>query len=292
MMMLEAEHHVGIHGDEAAIAVIGEAAIAGHFRQRLDRLVVEAEIEHGIHHARHRGAAAGAHRDQQRIFGIAERLAGQLADMVERLFDLRLQFLRIGFVVRVEIGADRGRNGEAGRHRQAEIGHLGEIGALAAQQIAQARFAFGLAVAEGEHPFAGFRSRRAAGLAAALVPASPTGFGAGLAGLFFSALRAVAGGAGFARAGADGFDFAAIFFGLATALAMTANNPREGGKLRALHHFGRFRASREGSGFARLHVEPSEQAETDQADEDQVDRDHEIEQPRHDQDQDACDQRP
>ena len=28
MMMLEAEHHVRIHGDEAAIAVIGEAAVA------------------------------------------------------------------------------------------------------------------------------------------------------------------------------------------------------------------------------------------------------------------------
>src|ERR1700736_6420191 len=54
-------------------------------------------------------------------------------------------------------------------------------------------------------------------------------FGAGLAGLFFRALRAVAGGAALARAGTDGFDFAAIFsaifseifLGLATALAMT-----------------------------------------------------------------------
>ena len=155
MMMLEAEHDIGIHGDEAAIAVIGEAAIARHFGERFHRLVVEAEIEHGIHHARHRGAAARAHRDQQRIFGIAERLAGDLADMLQRLLDLALQRRRIGFVMRVEIGADRGRNGEAGRHRQAEIGHLGEIGALAAQQIAQARLAFGLAVAEGEHPFAG-----------------------------------------------------------------------------------------------------------------------------------------
>jgi len=49
--MLEAEHHVGIHGDEAAVAVIGEAAIAGHLGQRFDGGVVEPEIEHGIHHA-------------------------------------------------------------------------------------------------------------------------------------------------------------------------------------------------------------------------------------------------
>src|SRR3979411_1884325 len=64
----------------------------------------------------------------------------------------------------------------------------------------------------------------AAGLSATTLPA---GLGAASAGLFSSALRAPAGGAVFARAGMDGFDFAAIFLGLATALAMTANNPRE-----------------------------------------------------------------
>jgi hypothetical protein len=52
-------------------------------------------------------------------------------------------------------------------------------------------------------------------------------FGAGLAGLFFSALRALAAGTGLARPGPDDFDFAAIFLGLATALAMTAINPQE-----------------------------------------------------------------
>src|SRR3977135_667581 len=39
------------------------------------------------------------------------------------------------------------------------------------------------------------------------------GFGAALAGLFCNTLRALAGGAAFARAGVDGFDFAAIFLG-------------------------------------------------------------------------------
>jgi hypothetical protein len=71
----------------------------------------------------------------------------------------------------------------------------------------------------------------------------PTAFGAGLARLFLSAVRAEADGAGFARTAMDGFDFAAIFLVFATALAMTANNPREEGKLRALHHFEGFRAS-------------------------------------------------
>jgi hypothetical protein len=55
---------------------------------------------------------------------------------------------------------------------------------------------------------------------------------AGLTWLFFSALRAVAGGAAFALVGVDDFDFAAIFSGVfldfATALAMTDNNPIKG----------------------------------------------------------------
>ena len=164
MMVLEAEHDIGIHRDEAAVAVEGEAAVAGQRRQRLHRLVVEAEVEHGVHHARHRGAGAGAHRDQQRVFRIAERLVGELADIIERLVDLRLQLLRIGLVVGVEVGADRGRNREARRHRQAEIGHLGEIGALAAEQVAQAGFALGLAVTEGIDPLVRLdRGRRALG---------------------------------------------------------------------------------------------------------------------------------
>src|SRR6266481_5460723 len=96
-----------------------------------------------------------------------------------------------------------------------------------------------------------FAAATAAGLRAATLR---MGFDDGLAGLFFAGLffnvfrfnvfRAPAGGVALTRIGMDDFDFAAIFLGFATALAMTENNPREGKKLRALHHFGRPRASR------------------------------------------------
>src|ERR1019366_5677754 len=68
----------------------------------------------------------------------------------------------------------------------------------------------------------------AASVAGLLATTLLAGLGAGLAGLFFRALRARAGGAALAGAGMDGFDFAAVFLVFATALAMTANNPREG----------------------------------------------------------------
>ena len=56
--LLHAEDDVAVHLHEAAVAVPGEARIAGLRRQRLDRLVVQAEIEDRVHHARHRVAGA------------------------------------------------------------------------------------------------------------------------------------------------------------------------------------------------------------------------------------------
>ena len=154
VLMADAEHDVGIHRDEAAIAVEGKAPIAGLLRQRHHGLVVEAEIEHGVHHARHRGARAGAHRDQQRIVFVAENLAGDLADLRQRLDDLALQFFRILLLVGVVVGADFRRDGEARRHRKTEARHFGQTCALATQQVAHVRFAFGLAAAKRIDPFA------------------------------------------------------------------------------------------------------------------------------------------
>src|SRR6267154_2207981 len=69
-----------------------------------------------------------------------------------------------------------------------------------------------------------------------LATALLTGFGAGLAGLFLSALRALAGGAALVRTGMEDFDFAAVFFSFGAALAMTYNQSARGNGVRALHH--------------------------------------------------------
>src|SRR5215475_13777320 len=63
------------------------------------------------------------------------------------------------------------------------------------------------------------------GFAASTAAAPLTSFASGLGALFFSALRAKGGLAGFARAVTEGFDFAAIFFDFATALAMAFRDP-------------------------------------------------------------------
>jgi len=148
VMVLDAEHHVAEHLDEAPVAVVGEARVAGLPRQADHRVVVEPQVEHRIHHPRHRGAGAGAHRDQQRIAGIAKAGANPLLDPAQGGRDFFLQIGGIGPSVG-EIGvADLGGDGEAGRHRQTQGRHLGQIGALAAEQIAHLGAAVRLAAAE------------------------------------------------------------------------------------------------------------------------------------------------
>ena len=67
----------------------------------------------------------------------------------------------------VEGGADLGGDGEAGRHRQADVGHLGEVGALAAEQVLHLRVAVGLAAAEEVDVLAGLAALTAVAALAA-----------------------------------------------------------------------------------------------------------------------------
>jgi hypothetical protein len=73
---------------------------------------------------------------------IAERLAGDLLDRFQRLRPPGLpELVRIGPLVGSS-GADLGGDGEARRHRQAQLRHLGQVGALAAQQVRRAPLSF------------------------------------------------------------------------------------------------------------------------------------------------------
>jgi hypothetical protein len=78
--------------------------------------------------------APGAHRHQQRVVGVAEPLAHRLLERGEVLGDLLGEpagWPPVLEVVPAGLGGDR----EPGRHRQPEVGHLGEVGALAAEQV-------------------------------------------------------------------------------------------------------------------------------------------------------------
>ncbi len=149
--MIEFEHDVGIHLDEAAIAVPRKARVAADRREANHGFVVEAKVEDGVHHPRHRHPRAGADRDEQRVRRVAETLVGHTLDMGDAGRDLGLQAVGEAFIIVVIERTDRGRNGEAGRHRKADRRHPIEVRALAAEQILVALAAVGNIPAKAVH---------------------------------------------------------------------------------------------------------------------------------------------
>ncbi len=148
----DAQHDVGIHLDEAAVAVVGEAFVVRALRETEHGGVVEAEIEDGVHHSRHRGARTRAHRDQKRVLRIAEAHAERRLDVRERRLHRGVEAIGIGVAVAIIIGADLGRDRETGRHRHADPAHLRQVRALTPQQVAHCRASLGLPIPEGVYP--------------------------------------------------------------------------------------------------------------------------------------------
>ena len=146
--LLHAEDDVAVHLHEAAVAVPRKARVARLLRERFDGLIVEAEVEDRVHHARHRIARARAHGDEQRVLHVAEFLARLLLERGDARLHLRLEDGGIRPLVVVEVGADLGGNREPRGNRQADPAHLGQVRALAAEQRLHAAVAVGLALPE------------------------------------------------------------------------------------------------------------------------------------------------
>ena len=147
-LRLEPEDDIAIHLHEATIAVPAEALVARLLDEPFERGLVETEVEHGVHHPRHGDAGTGAAGDEQRVLRITEFRAHRLLGLAERLVDLPLHLGRI-LVVVGDVGvANLGGECEAGGDGQPDIGHLGEVGALAAEQILHVGPALGLAGTE------------------------------------------------------------------------------------------------------------------------------------------------
>ena len=136
-------HDLAEHLDEPAVGVPGETpVVVGLLREALHRLVVEPEIQDGVHHPRHRELRAAPHAHEQRVVGVSETLAHRLLEGAEVLLHLVGEAGREVSVV--EVGEARlGRGGEAGRHRKTHVGHLGEVRALASEEVLHVLVALG-----------------------------------------------------------------------------------------------------------------------------------------------------
>ena len=133
---------VGIHLDEAAVAVPSPAGVARLLGQNFDDFLVEAEVEDGIHHARHGSARARTDGDEERVLLVAELFAADLFHLFDVLQDLGLD-RRVDLApVFIVLGASLGGDGEALRHGKAHARHFRKVRALAAEKLAHLRIAF------------------------------------------------------------------------------------------------------------------------------------------------------
>ena len=154
---LHPQHHVPVHGHEAAVAVVGEALVSRGDRQPGRGFVIQAQVQDGVHHARHGRPRSRADRHQQGILGVAELGAHQLLHPGNGGAHVVLQTLGQAAAGLVELGADLGGDGESGGTGHANVGHLGEIRALATEEILHLLVALRLAAAEEIEPFPPWR---------------------------------------------------------------------------------------------------------------------------------------
>ena len=130
---IDTHDDVGEHLDKATIAIPGKARVLRLGDKALDGIVVEAQVEDRIHHAGHGERSARAHRDEQRVTGIAELLAAASLevglggnDFVERAFGPDVAGTGV-------LDAGLAGNGKATGNRQADTAHLGKVSAFAAK---------------------------------------------------------------------------------------------------------------------------------------------------------------
>ncbi len=133
-LAVDSEHDPAVHGDEPAVRVVGEPGVVGRMGEAFDALVVEAEVQDGVHHARHRELGARTDADEQRIERIAELATHCLLELEDMLGDLFVEARRPAAVHVVATGI--GGNRESRRDgKLQDAGHLGQVGPLASQQV-------------------------------------------------------------------------------------------------------------------------------------------------------------
>ena len=131
------DHHNNVckHLHETAVAVVCEAGVAGLLGQAFHSLIVQAQVQDGVHHARHGLTGTGTDRDQQGVGVVAKLLAGDLFQTLEMLEDVSSDIVIDLTAVCIVLGAGIRGDGEALGNRHTGSSHLCQTGTLAAQSI-------------------------------------------------------------------------------------------------------------------------------------------------------------
>jgi len=143
------EHDPPEHRDEPAIGVPAEPLVPGQGDEAVQGVLVQAEIQDGVHHPGHRELCPRADAHEERVGRVAEALAGTSLDLAHRRKDVLPEAVGEGLTGGEVVIAGLGRDRESGRGREAGLGHLGEARALAAEQVLHRSVALGRTVSPG-----------------------------------------------------------------------------------------------------------------------------------------------
>jgi hypothetical protein len=141
MVTTDTECGLAEHLDQPSIGVEREPLVTGLQCQSAHRLVVQSDVEDGLHHAPHREPCTRADRDQQRVVRLPQFLIHRRLEGTQVVIHLGPQLaglLTVGQIHRASLGGD----GEARGYRQPHPRHLGQLRPLSAKEILQVLVAF------------------------------------------------------------------------------------------------------------------------------------------------------
>ena len=142
-------NYIREHLDESSVAVPCPARISGLFGHCLNNLLIQTQVQDGVHHTRHRCASSGTNGYKQRILDIAELLAGDLFHLAHVLSDLSKDLVIDLTAVLIVLGTSFCSNGKSLRNRKSQICHLSKVSAFTTEQLTHVFIAF----AEQVDPF-------------------------------------------------------------------------------------------------------------------------------------------
>ena len=111
------EHRLAEHLNQPAVGVPRETLITGRIDQAGHRMVVEADVQNGVHHPGHGELRPRAHADQQRVVRITQTPPDLILQGPQRHRHLHPQLIRAPTLLQV-MPARLGGDGEPRRHRQ------------------------------------------------------------------------------------------------------------------------------------------------------------------------------
>ncbi len=134
VLLADLHNNVRIHLDKSSVAVPSPSGVIGLLSDSVNNSFVQTQIEDSIHHTWHRSSCARTNGNEQRIFLVAELLAGNTLHLNDILIDLLLDLLRDTAVL-IILCASLSSDSEALGNRKTDVGHLSQVSALTAEQL-------------------------------------------------------------------------------------------------------------------------------------------------------------